>query len=268
MAKETKVQWAKSSFNGWIGCTYHSSKDRSEACRFCYANAWAKRTGRDFSVPKLTTTAYWKKPLKWNEEAGQTKEPWRVFAFSLGDVFDLAVDDAWREAFFNLVCKTPNLTWMVLTKQAEKMYIYYHEHFGGDHIQNNLWFGVTVENQEQAINRIPWLLKTPAYIHFISGEPLLEDINIMPYLPEENGYIENPPHSDPIKCPVWWNGCLCSIDWVICGAETGAGARYMNPEWARSLRDQSQAAEVPFFMKQMSGKEPIPDDLMIREFPV
>lgn len=57
------------------------------------------------------------------------------------------------------------------------------------------------------------------------------------------------------------------IDWVICGAETGPGARHMDPQWARDLRDQCKAAGVPFFMKKLSGGVPVPEDLAIREFP-
>lgn len=70
------------------------------------------------------------------------------------------------------------------------------------------------------------------------------------------GFLENNPDV---------NGKL--INWVIAGAETGPNARPMNPEWARSLRDQCRAADVPFFFKKMSGGAPIPDDLMVREWP-
>jgi protein gp37 len=60
---------------------------------------------------------------------------------------------------------------------------------------------------------------------------------------------------------------LDAIGWIICGGETQTGARYMKPEWARDLRDQCARAEVPFFLKQMTAKKPIPDDLVVRQFP-
>jgi len=64
-----------------------------------------------------------------------------------------------------------------------------------------------------------------------------------------------------------YSGFIRLLDWVIVGGETGPGARYMNPDWARSIRDVCQNSGIPFFMKQMSNKAPIPDDLMIREYP-
>jgi len=60
---------------------------------------------------------------------------------------------------------------------------------------------------------------------------------------------------------------LSALDWLIVGGETGPGARPMNPDWARQVRDQCKAAGVPFFFKKMSNKAPIPDDLMIRQWP-
>ena len=87
----------------------------------------------------------------------------------------------------------------------------------------NIWLGTTVENQEQAI-RIPQLLDIPAKVRFLSCEPLL----------------------GPLAIGDW----LSAISWVICGGESGPGARPMHPAWARGLRDQCQAANVPFFFKQ------------------
>lgn len=247
MAKITKVAWAKSTFNGWIGCSFKSSGNSSPACERCYAETWAKRTGRDFNVPQLTSEANWKKPIKWNKEATEQDKPWRVFAFSLGDVFDPAVLDTGRDRFFEMVKATPNLIWMVLTKQHKKMYEYHCEYFGKNYTQPNLWYGVTIENQEQADIRILWLLKMPAAVRFVSVEPCLSPVVFD-------------------RVDLMHRG-IPGISWLICGAETGPGARPMNSDWARSLASQCQYAGVPFFMKQMSGKEPIPDDLMIREFP-
>lgn len=275
MAKETKIAWATSTFNGWIGCAFKSSGNSSPACERCYAETWAKRMGRDFSVPKLTSDAYWKKPIQWNKEAAERDEPWRVFAFSMGDVFDPLVPDdplvasAWRNSFFSLVEETPNLTWMVLTKQSKKMKEYMQWFYMDDEPLANLWLGVTVEHPDY-IWRIEDLLQAPAAVRFVSVEPMLEDLDIKKYLVRSKAYEILSKHygssgfDETGSQPERKQSCL---DWVICGAETGPGARPMDPAWARSLKTQCEDAGVPFFMKQMSNKEPIPDDLMIREFP-
>ena len=83
---------------------------------------------------------------------------------------------------------------------------------------------------------------------------MLEPVDLTPYLWSEDSRDYGEPGRD-------------ALDWIICGGETGPGHRWMNPDWARDPRDQCRAAGVPFFMKQMSGREPIPDDLMVREFP-
>jgi protein gp37 len=100
----------------------------------------------------------------------------------------------------------------------------------------NVWLGVSVENQAAADARIPILLRTPAAIRFISAEPLLGPLDITSIPWTVRGYLEEP-HGD-------------TLDWVICGGESGPHARPMHPDWARGLRDQCQAAGIPFFFKQ------------------
>ena len=112
----------------------------------------------------------------------------------------------------------------------------------------NVWLGVSVENQAAADERIPLLLRTPAAVRFISAEPLLGPVT----LPGCNGRADCKlsgvdGHSDKP---------LGGIDWVICGGESGPGARPMHPDWARSLRDQCIAAGVPFFFKQWGEYSP------------
>lgn len=119
----------------------------------------------------------------------------------------------------------------------------------------NVWIGVTVENQEQAEARIPLLLQAQAAKHFISVEPMLGPIcidtirtGIYTYVRPLDGEClqskneDNPADTYRDKCP--------KIDWVICGGESGTNARPMHPEWVRSLRDQCKEAKVPFFFKQ------------------
>jgi protein gp37 len=100
--------------------------------------------------------------------------------------------------------------------------------------------GVTAEDQVHFNRRWPILAATPARLRFISYEPALGPLVL-----------------DDIR-----------PDWIVCGGESGPGARYMEPAWSRALRDESAAVGVAFFMKQMSGKASIPDDLMVRQYPV
>jgi protein gp37 len=112
---------------------------------------------------------------------------------------------------------------------------YYTQHGKESHLiqeqegpPENVWLGVSTENQKEAEERIPFLITTPAAIRFLSCEPLLGPVTI------------------PIDCA---DGSGL-VDWVIVGGESGPGARPMNPEWVRSLRDQCSYANVPFFFKQ------------------
>jgi protein gp37 len=103
----------------------------------------------------------------------------------------------------------------------------------------NVWLGTTCEDQQHFDRRWPILRDVPAVVHFISYEPALGPLEIGVARPS----------------------------WIICGGESGGGARYMEPAWARALRDECAAAGVAFFMKQMTRKRPIPDDLLVRQFP-
>ena len=133
----------------------------------------------------------------------------------------------------------------------------------------NVCLGVSVENQETADERIPLLLQTPAVVRFVSYEPAIGPMQLTrhhQWCPEhdfDGGFCSSP-------CP-----SLRSIDWLICGGESGPKARPMQEEWARDVMLQCRASRVPFFMKQGSkynwpdfkNFESFPDDLQVREFP-
>lgn len=143
----------------------------------------------------------------------------------------------------------------------------------------NVWLGTTIWDQASADHAVPILLDTPAALRFVSVEPCLGAV----YL--ENWFYDTAPStagpwSDPLGRPCEGyprsggiGGQMCSsrpsklLSWVICGGETGPGARPMHPAWPRNLRDQCEAAGVAFFMKKMSGGGQPPEDLKIREFP-
>lgn len=122
----------------------------------------------------------------------------------------------------------------------------------------NVWLGVSVENQATADARIPLLLQTPAAVRFISAEPLLGPISLRwknsTFDPHPRHERPNPDERGRVSTNEY-DG-LRELDWVICGGESGPGARPMHPDWARSLRDQCAAAGVPFFFKQFGEFAP------------
>jgi len=164
-----------------------------------------------------------------------------------------------RRRLFRLPTATPNLDWLFLTKRPENIARMMPDAkcplckgkggwetgaYSGDCrcgnglvIRPNVWLGVSVENQEQADKRIPILLKTPAAVRFLSMEPLLGPVDL---------HLRIPADTSQPKI----SGILSGIHWVIVGGESGHGARPMHPDWVRSIRDQCQAAGVPFFFKQ------------------
>jgi protein gp37 len=175
-------------------------------------------------------------PLKW-------KEPRTIFTCSWSDFF-IEEADPWRDEAFAIMALTPHHTYQVLTKRPDRMM----EYLDDDEVRYriapkwplpNIWLGVSVEDQKTADERIPLLLNTPAAVRWLSIEPLLGEIDILRYLDEEW-----PCFCGEISCD------HLSIDWVVVGGESGHEARPMHPDWVRSIRDQCQAARVPFFFKQ------------------
>lgn len=246
MAENSKIEWTDHTFNPWVGCT-----KISPACDHCYAESWAKRTGNAnlwAGERRRTTAENWRKPLKWNKDAEVEGVRRKVFCASLADVFDNQVPGGWRDDLWSLIKATPSLDWLLLTKRpqniAKMLPVTSAWLVPLPWPWPNVWLGTTVENQDEMAKRRSHLLSVPAAVHFLSCEPLLERI----WLPATDSY---------------WH----SLDWVICGGESGGGARLMDEKWARSLRDECAEMNIAFFMKQMTGKKPIPPDLLVRQFP-
>lgn len=241
MGDVTKIEWADKTFNPWIGC-----QKVSPGCDHCYAEAMMDhRYGRVQWGPhgerKRTSPANWRKPKQWAKAANGTRP--RVFCASLADVFDNKVPQEWRDDLFEMIYETPELDWLLLTKRPENISKMLPDGEWGEGWPN-VWLGTTCEDQEHYLRRYSILASIPAYVRFISYEPALGPLAINLAVP-------------PVAAP----------DWIICGGESGHGARQMEAWWARNLRDDCARAGIPFFMKQMTGKKPIPDDLMVREFP-
>ena len=142
-----------------------------------------------------------------------------------------------------------------------------------DKFPENLWIGVSVENQKAADERIPYLLRIPAAVRFLSVEPMIGPVDLRNVDDDGMGY------QDALKGLTFCAGkdepaLGHKIDWVICGGESGAGNRPMDPAWARDLRDQCKETGTAFFCKQMGGERDkkegfydLPEDLRIRIFP-
>jgi len=252
MAEKSGIGWTHSSFSPWLGCTRVSS-----ACDRCYVASIDRRAGRDLWAPKAarqrTSAGYWRQPLRWQAQAARTGQRRRVFASHLSDIFDNQAPPSWRVEFWDLVRATPDLDWLALTKRPQLMPRMLPSWWGAG--PANVWLGATVENMTEARRRIPHLLTVPAAVHWLSVEPLLEPLDLRPW--------------------------LARLGWIIVGGESGGGARVMQPAWARSIRDQCAETGTAFWMKQtgsnrtpwpgVSGKGEqlldLPADLRIRDLP-
>lgn len=261
MGDKTGISWCDATFNPWIGCT-----KVSQGCKLCYAETQNKRynwtAGWGSGAPrKRTSEANWRKPITWAKQAVKDGVMRRVFCASLADVFDPEVSDVWRYKLYFLmgICaEIGGLEWLVLTKRPENIAKMMRQ----DWLQNPppwLRLGITAEDQENYNNRYCALRRTWKGKNFISYEPALGSL-VIGDLPENNFYFDPVDHD--------------SLDWVICGGESGAGCRPMDLRWARDVRDQCKAAGIPFFMKQLGGfpdkrHNPAewPEDLRIQEFP-
>jgi protein gp37 len=246
MAENSKIEWTDHTFNPWIGCT-----KVSPACDGCYAeNLMANRYGRVAwgagEDRQRTGTANWRKPVVWDKEAKAAGTRPYVFCASLADVFDNEVDEVWRYDLMNLIEATPNLIWLLLTKRIGNVMKMTDPKRGCRTLPRNAAIGATIANQpEYDRDRLKlWEVKTSLDPLFTFGsyEPLLSRMILDKYAP----------------------------DWIITGGETDQGshkARYTDPDNFRYLRDQSAALGRAFFMKQMTRKEPIPADLLVRQWP-
>lgn len=272
MGINTSIGWADITINPIVGCS-----KCSDGCRSCYAERFAARLARNPQTAAkyrgvVDERGRWTGKISAPDGscfAKLPKAPRRVFVGSMTDLFHPQIPFHWLDQIFLTFLRYPQHTFIVLTKRPERAAEYFPH--GGEWITDtslitgevtrypypipNLWLGVTVCNQAEADAKIPVLLQIPAAKRFVSIEPMLGPVDL-------NGR--------EFLCKAWSQGQATIgtyLDWVICGGETGPGARPMHPEWARSLRDQCQSAGVPFYFKKMGNQKEIPLDLLIREFP-
>ncbi len=257
----TKIDWCDETLNPFVGC--------SEGCPWCYAaklhnrrhEAW--KGGRWPSAPKQYHFPFnvvqfhadrLKTPMKW-------LKPKRIFLNSMTDIFDPKVNRADMDRTMAMVALCRQHTFLILTKQARAMREYLAnpgvaervacemcflmsgirpptvpQHLRAPWPLPNLQVGVSVTNQDDADERIPELLQSPAFLRFVSVEPLVGPVDLSKWL----------------DCTGMPDCNVCDgqrLHWVICGGMTGKDAVAMYPAWVRSLRDQCVSAGVPFFFK-------------------
>lgn len=278
VAENTKIEWCNHTFNAWRGC-----EQVSPACDNCYAMRMARRNpkllGKWGSLEQggtriLASPEQWKTLKRWNDRAEKKGVRELVFVNSISDVFEdwqgpmhfgngrdvnrceycdnlvegdespccnrttvMATMQDVRQLLWSHIGYCENLTFLLLTKRPQNIWRMVPAWWNHGWPQN-VWMGTTVENQEQRDARLPYLdeLRREAGLRvaFASCAPLLEDV-VFRGMQDRKSYN--------------WLG-EGGINWVIAGGESGPGARPSHPEWFRSLRDQCQSAEVPFFFKE------------------
>lgn len=253
MADRTGIEWTDATWNPVTGCT-----KVSEGCDHCYAETIAHRFTGTKAYPNgfgvTLRPERLDQPLRW-------KRPRKVFVNSMSDLFHKDVPDDYIARVFAVMALAPQHTFQVLTKRPGRMRsLLSSEHFESDVFLAtegrfegyfpwplpNVWLGTSVENQKWADVRIPLLLDTPAAVRFLSCEPLLGPLPLCRC--DGAAYqVQRHPFLVADDCPLHGKN---RIDWVICGGESGPGARPMHPDWARHLRDDCLTAGIPFHFKQ------------------
>lgn len=264
----TTIEWTNVSWNPVVGCT-----KVSQGCKNCYAETMHERFNGKGSFRNINMKPdKLHEPLKW-------KGPKRCFVNSMSDLFHEDVPFEFIDKVHAVMAIADNITFQVLTKRAQRMKQYYTTPGRTEAIQRemsaimhqypkyykrvmtaamkliespmqltiqNLWLGVSVENQDAANGRIPELLQCPAGVRWVSCEPLLGPVIL-----------------------------FGEIDWVVVGGESGPKARPMHPEWVKLLHEHCKAANVPFFFKQWGewytrhykmGNPPKPTFIMWRDY--
>jgi protein gp37 len=215
MAGKSHIEWTEATWNPVTGCTKVSA-----GCKNCYAERMAFRlqamgNARYLNAFKLTLHEdLLDAPRKW-------KKPRVIFVNSMSDLFHKEVPTSFIKRAFETMNACPQHTFQILTKRSGRL----KQIAGKLQWTKNIWMGVSVED-DRVYQRIHDLVEVPAYVRFLSCEPLI-------------GPTENLP--------------LGGIHWVIVGGESGPNARPMKEEWVRSIKEQCSTAGSAFFFKQWGG---------------
>jgi protein gp37 len=269
----SKIEWTDTTWSPVTGCT-----KVSPGCDNCYAENIARRFAGSTAFPNgFELTLHPERldaPLRW-------RKPRRVFVNSMSDLFHQDVPDSFILRVWEVMARTPQHTYQILTKRHARMRSFVRRlafatptgeqrragitgrvpYLFGSAEDNwnqgavapldNVWLGVSAEDQKRADLRIPALLDTPAHTRFVSAEPLLGEIQM--------------------RYPDWQ-----ALDWVIVGGESGPGARPMRLSWAKTLVSSCRFMGIAPFVKQLGSAHgphkggdmaTWPAELQVREFP-
>ena len=212
---QSSIEWTEMTWNPTTGCNKVSA-----GCKYCYAEVMTRRL-EAMGVEKYKDGF----KVRVHEDALDVPYSWKkpkvVFVNSMSDLFHPEVSFEFIEKVFAVMNKTPQHTYQVLTKRAERLFEVHHK----QNWTNNMWMGVSVEN-EKVLDRIDYLRETNAAIKFLSCEPLI----------------------GPLR-----NMNLTSINWAIVGGESGRKARPIKETWVWDIHAQCKQAGVAFFFKQWGG---------------
>jgi protein gp37 len=228
----TGIEWTDKTWNPIVGCSI-----TSPGCTNCYAmkDAWRKNSNPKTpqyhgTVRKVNGKPVWTGTVNFVEhklnEPLKIKKPHMFFVNSMSDLFHENVPNAWIDRVINVMERATQHTFQTLTKRSARMRQYLSGRYGNAPGPANMWFGVSVEDEARKF-RIEDLRQAPAGVRFLSIEPLLAPVG------ELN---------------------LDGIHWIIVGGESGPRHRPFDPQWAREVRDQCEAANVAFFFKQWGGR--------------
>jgi len=222
MADGTRIEWTDATWNPVTGCTRVSA-----GCDHCYAERFAERfrgvpghpfeTGFDLTLRPERLD----QPFRW-------ARPRMIFVNSMSDLFHKSIPKQFIAHVFSTMERAHWHVFQVLTKRSSLMRDFLRDRYGQRKGPVHMWFGVSIEDGTRK-SRLRHLQDAPAGLRFLSIEPLIGPV----------GQID-----------------LTGIDWVIVGGESGPGARPMNPDWVRDLRDQCLTNNIAFFFKQWGGFRP------------
>lgn len=215
MALGSKIEWTETTWNPVTGCS-----KISEGCKHCYAERMSRRL-QAMGLEKYARGFQVSQHPSALEEPHRWTKPRLVFVNSMSDLFHDSVDSGFIEAVFAVMNRCPQHSFQVLTKRPERA-LKLNRNLNWT---PNIWLGVSIES-ERWLGRLHALRLTSAKTRFLSLEPLLGPL----------------PGLD-----------LSGVNWVIAGGESGPGARPVDPDWVREIRDTCVRREVPFFFKQWGG---------------
>ena len=254
MSDKSKIEWCDATWNPITGCSMVS-----EGCTNCYAMKLAAGRLRNHpSREGLTTNGKWNGKVRmnwdWLDQPRKWKKPRRIFVCAHGDLFHEDVPDVWIAKIWEVMEQCPQHQFQVLTKRPARMFEWVnHQARIGRTEKNypapNIWLGTSAENQETADERIPYLLKTPAAVRFLSAEPLLGAIDLMMLHYDGTTNINALTGRHGLTMPLSGRGN--KLDWVIVGGESGPGARECDFAHVRFLLQQCRHAMVLCFVKQL-----------------